>query len=148
MMPRETTHSVVAIISPHYSGRRGCAHAPPQVVLHGFRPTVSIWLISFHIYFMKAENAGPYVVERQELHRWVTLGSTLRASLSPSLGPKSKPASMTHRMTTCGSLMKRITRLRTWENDHEFHIYMHVADINIHIIGIAGGQWHARNRDI
>ena len=39
--------AVVAIISPHYSGRRGCA---PQVVRHGFRPAVSIWLISFHIH--------------------------------------------------------------------------------------------------
>ena len=45
--------AVVALRSPHYSGRRGCAHAPPQVVLHGFRPTVSIWLISFHFYLYR-----------------------------------------------------------------------------------------------
>ena len=27
-------------------------HMMTQVVRHGFRPTVSIWLISFHIYMM------------------------------------------------------------------------------------------------
>ena len=51
--------------SPQFSGRRGCAHAPPQVVLHGFRPTVSIWLISFHIYIMIIGSPSPYAGKPQ-----------------------------------------------------------------------------------
>ena len=35
------------------SGRPAVSLITPQVVIHGFRPTDSIWLISFHIYICR-----------------------------------------------------------------------------------------------
>ena len=50
-----------------------CMPLPLEVVRHGFRPTVSIWLISFHIYYIAP---GEAAIESRDVTACIRIGPT------------------------------------------------------------------------